>query len=443
MGMKNMDKNMEEQRKKMRKEMEEQRQSWNEKQRLSPFSSMQKIMESQMKAMDSMFDGSPFESMDKIMDMQMKEMSGLMQNFFGGQKNEKENKKEKEIVQTNEKEDGGDLCGTCVNITTEIRDQFLTKENEDLALSALKGICSKLGPLNQVCISAVEEYVPQAFEMAKQLLADPHMVCSMAGLCEKPTSKETKTSFMKFPSEEMASNEHKFMTEACSSCSVLAHGLKKAFWMQGFAEEFPKAICTIFSDENDKTCMSIARAFTDVFSDQVDPALLCASGFCTNSTVDAILEAADDKLLGADDHDKIVPRTNKLLGSDGIDELMAMRTGKHANLPRPCKACIRHTKIWIAYMERKIKQSRRKMIWGCKFALNKTKCIEAVENFVNKTIEGLEHMCPYKSCVKFGYCPPKTTTTSTTTSTTTTSTTTKPKGPIEDAILIRGVPLIA
>merc|ERR1712136_721028 len=129
--MKNMDKNMEEQRKNMRKEMEEQRQSWNEKQRLSPFSSMQKIMESQMKAMDSMFDGSPFESMDKIMDMQMKEMSGLMQNFFGGQKNEKENKKEKEIVQTNEKEDGGDLCGTCVNITTEIRDQFLTKENED------------------------------------------------------------------------------------------------------------------------------------------------------------------------------------------------------------------------------------------------------------------------------------------------------------------------
>lgn len=57
-------------------------------------------------------------------------------------------------------------------------------------------------------------------------------------------------------------------------------------------------------------------------------------------------------------------------------------------------------------MEKKLWRERRRWLWGCKFALNKTQCVDAIENFVNKAEGRLKKMCPHKICSKVGFCPP-------------------------------------
>ena len=58
----------------------------------------------------------------------------------------------------------------------EIRDEFLNKATEDEILSALEGLCKKLGPVEGICDEAVKSYVPKYFIMARNFLTNPKVL---------------------------------------------------------------------------------------------------------------------------------------------------------------------------------------------------------------------------------------------------------------------------
>jgi len=394
----------------------------------------------------SSLDDKPFKTMEKIMEMQMKEMEGVMKSFMGGDgnifdgffdgaiedlKRFEDAKTEKSNVDNNNEvnninsiitfsnivgnelkpagngddnehderitDENDDVCGACVNITTMIRDELLTKANEAAITAALEGLCKKLGPVEEICDETVKSYVPKYFEMARNFMNNPKLLCEFAGLC-KP-GLPFKDVFANFPSMQSSSSEYQVSAQACSMCSTFSQGMKTFLKVPGLAENLPSTMCALMKEEGDEDCLELTTSFVEVFHEHLDPALVCASSFCANSRVDFVLEDAEERI-----REKEAPKTTE--PPTTTEPTTTPPPPPPKPLPRVCRRCIHHTRMSLHFMEKKLWHDRRRWLWGCKFALNKTKCVEAVNALIDKAEERLKKTCPHKVCAKMGFCPP-------------------------------------
>lgn len=287
-----------------------------------------------------------------------------------------------------------DVCDMCVNVVETLEDKALGPENEAKVKAALEAICDRLGPLSGECKAAVDMYVPQMFAALKKIAGNPKAFCAAYGLCPPP--KEDLLNILTgMPLMDKVAKDQVAST-ACSSCSSGAHFLKGLLHLPGFAEELPNALCKLAGDENSEDCLEMTSNLVEIFHEHMDPALACASSFCPNARADFLLEEKEDEVMEEEKENTKDPSTTE-----------APTTPPPPPLPRVCKMCIRKTRWVLRKMERKLWRDKRRWLWGCKFALNTTKCQDAVDNMFKHAEEALKKTCPYKTCAFFGYCPTK------------------------------------
>lgn len=178
----------------------------------------------------------------------------------------------------------GDYCTDCINFFSDIRE--IVNNSQAQIDDLLKNeVCTKLGPLKDLCGQLVDMYVQTIFTIIDQQL-NPQDLCLLLQMCKNQTHAE----LMKSIQYIMAKHQRSQMT--CDLCQSIAKDVQDALRDTSVQKDIVSAlennVCTLLPANLVSQCKSYVEGYApfvfQILVSELDPKTLCQSlGLC-NST---------------------------------------------------------------------------------------------------------------------------------------------------------------
>ncbi|XP_076459492.1 prosaposin-like [Babylonia areolata] len=173
-----------------------------------------------------------------------------------------------------------DYCKDCVNFFNDVREKVNSSEGQVEALIK-QMVCSKFGPLEDLCGQLVDQYADQIFKLAFEEM-NPQLICQALSFCTNQTHAELMKTFKYLQSKQRLSSAE------CDVCQSLAkdvqEALKNPTLQTDVLEALKNDVCPIlgsFADQCKNYVTTYGPVVFEILIGELDPQTICQTlGLC-------------------------------------------------------------------------------------------------------------------------------------------------------------------
>ncbi|KAK7113801.1 prosaposin-like [Littorina saxatilis] len=185
-----------------------------------------------------------------------------------------------------------DYCTDCTNFFGDIREIFNNSEGQAVAMLK-KLVCTKVGPLQDLCNQLVDQYASMVFQLVYQQL-NPRDICLILQLCANQTHADIINNLEQIMAKRQKSSV------GCDVCQNIAKDVQSALRDATFQKDIMTAVedkvCPLFPGDLGTQCKSYVSEYGPVVFQilvaELDPKTICQTiGVCNATKTDKKLTA--------------------------------------------------------------------------------------------------------------------------------------------------------